>query len=128
MPLIWNEEYSVGNAELDAQHQKLMEICNRAAACLEQPDSGDLHLILHELSAYADTHFRAEEKLLEQCRCPLLAEQRVEHSAYHEQLVELMWQATTGEPDKAAIHRHASDWWRHHILGADRKYIPYIAQ
>lgn len=126
MTLVWKDEYSVGNAELDAQHRKLMEICNRAQASLAQSDAGDLHLILNELAEYAKYHFRTEERLLEECGCPLLDGQRAGHMAYEEQLVELMLEATSSLPDKAAIHRHVYDWWIHHILGSDRQYAPYL--
>lgn len=126
MTLIWKDEYSVGNAELDAQHKKLMEICNRAQACLEQSEAGDLHLILNELAEYAKYHFRTEERLLEECGCPQLDSQQKGHLAYEEQLVELMLEATSGVPDKVAIHRHVSDWWLHHILGSDRQYTSYL--
>lgn len=126
MSLIWKDEYSVGNAELDAQHRKLMEICNRAQACLEHSEKGDLHLILNELAEYAKYHFRTEERLLEECGCPLLDSQQKGHLAYEEQLVELMLEATSGVPDKVAIHRHVNDWWLHHILGSDRQYASYF--
>ncbi|TXI75753.1 MAG: bacteriohemerythrin [Flavobacteriales bacterium] len=126
MSLIWKDEYSVGNAELDAQHRKLMEICNRAQACLEHSAKGDLHLILNELAEYAKYHFRTEERLLEECGCPLLDSQQKEHLAYEGQLVELMLEAMSGVPDKLAIHRHVNDWWLHHILGSDQQYASYL--
>jgi hemerythrin-like metal-binding protein len=70
---VWTAELSVGNALVDLQHQKLITLCNKASACLDDgsPESTrKFHSLLNDLATLATEHFRTEEVLLEQNKYP----------------------------------------------------------
>jgi hemerythrin len=125
----WDDRYSVGNATLDLQHRKILELCARAIDCLDNDtDASDeqAHLILNELQSYVEIHFRTEEQILSACHYPKLAEQKAEHFEYSQQLAEFLYAATQGLIDKAGICLFLSAWWRGHILESDKQYSDYV--
>jgi len=131
MPLkiIWTERFSVGDALLDAQHQKLLIILQRASECMEDdsPRGRSLfHSILNDVCVYTATHFRTEEALLSQCHYPELEAHKAEHVAFLAQITELAFVASQGVVLKADLHRSLFLWVSHHILESDMEYRPYL--
>lgn len=129
-PLTWQESYSVGNAELDDQHKKLLQLCNRVSQCKQDnsPESiSNFHLILNDLAAYANIHFRIEESMLAQAKYPLLDEQIKEHTAYSESIAEFLFSATMGMIDKDGLAQYLEIWWIKHILDSDMQYKSLLA-
>jgi hemerythrin len=125
----WQPGFSVGNAILDRQHKKLLELCGRACDCLEdnsRQSVEQVHHILHDLCTYTDQHFRTEEAILEQRNCPQLAEQKEEHIAYSERLADLLFEAGNGVVDKVSLYLFLSGWWQHHILVSDMKFKAFL--
>lgn len=63
----WKNEYSIGVADIDSQHQKLFKLLNMLedslANGLESTIGG---AIIKELVNYTQTHFKEEEKLMEE--------------------------------------------------------------
>jgi hemerythrin len=121
----WDPSYSVGNALLDQQHQKLLALCADTTACMETDSPAGrehFHAILHELCNYADVHFHAEEELLAQHHYPGLSTQQAEHSEYRAQLAEFLYAATIGTLDKTGLQQYLGTWWQHHILESDMQY------
>ena len=124
-PVVWTPEYSVGHPLLDAQHQKLLQLCNLAAESIDDRSPEGIeafHCILNDLTAYVREHFQTEERILEQRAYPALDAHRAMHMAYEEKLGSFLINATEGKIEKAALERYLSDWWREHILGADLAY------
>jgi len=123
--LQWNPSYSVGNRALDAQHQWMLELCNRAQVCEldeTQESISTFHLILNELVDYARNHFLSEESFLRSIMSPLLGQQIAEHQEYNEKLTEFLFDATTGIIDKRALSIYLGRWWAKHILVSDMQY------
>ncbi len=125
----WRPEYSVGNLTLDIQHQRLLALCKRVSAYEFRRDKSSLeefHSILNELASYATKHFQTEEDILRRVGYPGLADQKREHDAYSENLVEFMFDAINGEPDKASLLSYLESWWIDHILVSDMAYRAYL--
>ncbi len=60
----WNDNLNTGVANIDEQHQKLVQLLNRLASDVEfQSDRSSDNLILNELADYAVYHFQTEEAL-----------------------------------------------------------------
>lgn len=88
--MVWKEEYSVGDATLDGQHQQLVDLVNRL-------DSGaPITAVLDELSQFADAHFTAEEHMLAAVDYPDLVRHRTQHKAFRAWL-------------DMALHQHRTD-------------------
>lgn len=125
----WRPEYSVGHLTLDTQHQRLLALCKRVSAYEFRRDKQSLeefHNILNDLAAYASMHFQTEEAVLKAVDYPALAAQKQEHDAYSESLVEFMFDAIHGEPDKLRLQRYLETWWIDHILVSDMAYKTYL--
>ncbi|NPA45576.1 MAG: bacteriohemerythrin, partial [Chlorobi bacterium] len=78
----WNETYSVGNAEMDKQHKKLIEIINKLFKSFKDGNAQEiLHEILQEMIDYANYHLNSEEKLLYKYDYP----EKEKHEKLHEE-------------------------------------------
>lgn len=127
--LSWNPNYSVGEPTLDAQHQKLMGLCNRLSTCLADNDeraNAMFFEILADLSAYAREHFATEESILLACKYPRLATQKADHAEYEMHVKEFLASARCGVLDKADLQKLLSSWWQDHILIADMDYRNHV--
>jgi hemerythrin-like metal-binding protein len=80
-PVQWTEKFSVGVRELDQQHQQLIKLLNRLISTQGtiSVHSETISEILMEMTRYAQTHFKTEERLMETYGYPGLEEQKIQH-------------------------------------------------
>lgn len=98
-PIHWQPHFSVGHAEMDEHHQRLVGYLNE----------------------YASLHFQREEQLLSGINYPGLQEQALSHQRYLAKLGVL----DTDEPYFILLHELVSmlrGWWEQHILVEDMAY------
>ncbi len=116
----WSDEFSVGDALLDKQHQRMISIIN---ALHEQTRQGysmyDVTRGLMEMVSYSERHFATEELKLEQAGYPDLDQQINEHEAYRDKVSRMFYPA---EKDIDELMRFVMEWWKQHILVEDMKY------
>ena len=127
MPFIqWTPSFSVGNAVLDADHRKLIDILNQIYdAWVQGSSSLELERLFDELMDYTDGHFSREESKLSSRDYADLDR----HHAAHERLRELVHafrgrhlagqRADTLPEDMA---KFLKSWLLDHILEEDMKY------
>ena len=115
---------------MDTQHRLLLKLCHDAAALLATGNeaSNQIHVVLNALCLYAKVHFTAEEELLAASGYPDLAAQRAEHDQYWGALTRHLEAACAGTPDREALYRFLTEWWRHHILVSDMEYKAWLAE
>jgi hemerythrin-like metal-binding protein len=83
--MAWSSALAVGHAEIDRQHQVLIEIANRLNHAMHVgAGRAACGSILDELVNYTVNHFGFEEKLMEKHRYP----DRAAHLAAHHKLIE----------------------------------------
>jgi hemerythrin-like metal-binding protein len=58
----WDDEYSVGVAEIDAQHKALFELYNGLLAAYQADDQTIVSHAFEEMANYLDVHFSSEEE------------------------------------------------------------------
>ena len=131
MPVVieWDSRFSVGNSVLDAQHQKLLGLCNSLAHCLAadpQEARFKYHEILHQFIVYAQEHFRIEEKFLERSGYTDLAHHLREHRAFEEKTADWAFAATMNSLDLLEVQRFLAIWWSNHILVSDMQFKPLL--
>jgi hemerythrin-like metal-binding protein len=75
-PVQWSERFSVGVRELDEQHQQLIKLLNRLIATQGtiNTHSETISDVLMAIPRYAQVHFKAEERLMEEYGYPGLEE------------------------------------------------------
>jgi len=131
MPLFtWSNTYSVGVETLDSQHTNLFAIMNglhdAMSAGKGQQVTGPM---LRRLVKYTQTHFAAEEMMMEATGYPGLARHRLEHLALTQKVNELITRFERGEVTvKLELPGFLHDWWVDHIQREDKEYSPWMKQ
>lgn len=117
----WSPALSVGNDQIDRQHQQLLSLCAQAVKAFdtEAPGKESFHELLNDVAALAARHFDTEEKVLARHACPTLAAHKAEHEKYLELLAELLVKATNQELDRAGLDSFLSDWLGRHLHEVD---------
>lgn len=128
--LVWEEEYKIGNEEMDAQHLILFALLNQLTVNIDSDRAGDcLRDVMNALGAYIDYHFAHEEALMKAWNYPGLDEHAAKHTQFVAEVKRLQAMAQDADPHKAAIRVRAFvlDWLLGHILGSDVEYARHIA-
>lgn len=131
MTIFWRDAMSIGVPELDADHKKLIALFNHAEKAAAQADHNILRVVLQELVAYVDYHFRREEAVLQAVNFPFYAEHKKAHEAMAQKAAMLRERYLASEsPEErtrlaAAVPRLLNDWLINHIFKEDMKLKPY---
>ena len=125
---IWNEDYSVGVASIDEQHQHFFGIVN---AILDVTDVADVSYEMlaepiRELNEYAQYHLGAEEAYFSKFDYPEAAAHINAHDQYREKIRSYLKAINASTRDARALAEElaifSGDWLFGHILLMDRQY------
>ncbi|MDE2275054.1 MAG: hemerythrin domain-containing protein [Burkholderiales bacterium] len=114
---VWSDVYATGFADVDFQHQRLVDMINQLTSQDSVPDAD----VLDALTAYATRHFSDEEALMARSRLAPAAV--AEHVAQHRNFVaevRTLRQQDAAASDLATTQRFLASWLAFHILGTDR--------
>lgn len=126
--LEWSEEYRLGLAAIDKQHQRLFDIVGRISALDSETSSKEeLRGILGELSSYMREHFNDEEAYMSRIGFP----EYEYHRQLHAEIIEFVNASVTHSPTiqmiqtklKFIIKKALID----HIINEDTKIKLYTA-
>ena len=90
----WNPQFELGIPVIDAQHQKLVALCNnlQKEIVAQRGTAGDWHeplkAALKECADYVLVHFRDEEVLMKGAAYPRLPEHKKAHDAFTQKVLE----------------------------------------
>lgn len=91
----WNSKFETGIPTIDAQHKKLVALCNNlhAAIMKNSSESGlkwedSLASALHECTDYVQTHFHDEEILMKAAGYSGYEKHKKEHEAFTRKILE----------------------------------------
>jgi len=127
--ITWNDSLSIGVAEIDRQHQKIIGMINGLDNALRAGREADIiSEIIDGLIIYTATHFRIEEGYFSKFSYSDAAQHKEEHAAFIAKVRDLTTEFTRGSgTGQAALGRKImsflSEWWRAHILETDMKYV-----
>ncbi len=126
----WTDELSVGIQEIDEQHQILVNLINMLyEAIIKRTDAKEVETILAELLQYTVIHFSVEESLMRIFDYPNYEDHKKTHQKLTSQVIELQnkFKNTQVSISVEVLHflRH---WLADHIMGDDKKYVPYLVQ
>ncbi len=120
----WNNNFNTGIAIVDEQHRKLVDLLNTLAAHIaNQSDEIELDDVFHELTAYADFHFRTEEEIW---KSHLNSDPRfTAHLKVHESFVtKISLMKDSLNPSEGALEeivKFLTHWLAYHILDDDKR-------
>ena len=130
MPLMeWNEKLSVGIAQFDNEHKKLVGMVNNLFDAVQAGRGKEqLGPILDGLISYTKTHFANEEKYMTQHAFPEMAAHKAEHDALTKQVldVEKKFRAGATAVLSMEVMNFLKNWLVKHIMGTDKHYGPYL--
>lgn len=126
--LTWDEKYSVGIAEIDGQHKRLIQMINDLHEALVAAHGRQkLGEILAQMLDYAAYHFTAEESLMVTHGYPLYGAHKREHEGFTAKALELKQRVDAkGFVLTLEVLQFLKDWLSHHILVNDLKYAPFL--
>src|SRR3989338_5825622 len=105
----WNELYSTGVDEVDAQHVWLFEFINSLGACLDRLENGEelkpavVNEIVTFLESYAKLHFGYEEACMTQHRCPVSQTNKEAHAKFLAVYLELRQRLDSQEERESIV-------------------------
>ena len=123
----WNDSYSVGNAVVDDQHRKLVEMINDLDQAFSVgQETAAINNLYGKLANYAQLHFKTEEEMMLAGHCDESHFRR--HKGEHHDFVQMvsnMHEALdTADTQVAdAILDYLIKWLMHHIMGEDKDMI-----
>jgi len=120
----WSPSLSIGVPEIDDQHQALFEYAVRVEEAIH---SGHFNYRVEEifgfLSAYAEKHFEAEERLMRETDYPGLPGQILEHRDFQRRLSSLVpqWESEGASASLVIALLGFLDFWlTDHIKSSDQ--------
>jgi len=132
-PMLWNDTFNTGVAEIDEQHMILVHTLNEANSKLKKDNSiKNLEQITQDLLSYALYHFETEEELMHkygyQEEDYLLAKQHLEqHRSFSEKVVTVRDGLKSETPISAdELLDFLINWLLNHILKTDMKLATFI--
>jgi diguanylate cyclase (GGDEF)-like protein/hemerythrin-like metal-binding protein/PAS domain S-box-containing protein len=123
--LIWTEQLATGVPEIDAEHQRLIDLINELGRLHQsQASAAELRQTLAELRDYTVYHFRTEAELMQ--RYPVDPAQRRSHLAAHGGFVQRLdsFDALLAAEPQAVVEcllAFMVDWLVHHVTGVDAR-------
>ena len=130
MPLLtWNDSLETGVKQFDDQHQKLVGMVNELFDGMQAGKGKEtLGPVLDGLIAYTGTHFKDEERLMQQHGYPKLAAHQKEHADLVAKVVEVQQKYHAGASALLGMEvmNFLKNWLINHIQGTDKEYGPYF--
>jgi len=124
----WKDSYSVGNEELDSQHHKLLDLINEISDVTDTgPSKASCFALLNAMVRYAQEHFTAEERYLEENAYPKYLSQKGSHENFVQETFSMAQELDEqGLLTLGGIIIYLEDWYRDHILGFDQDYKTFF--
>jgi len=124
----WEQNYSVGVAELDQHHKQLINMINELYFAMSQDRGQQLvNDIIKEMHEYAKMHFKVEESYMKQAGYLGSLQHIREHEWFVAKAQDMADRCEKGEfVLSLEVIQFLSDWLKTHILQSDMKYAPAL--
>jgi len=119
----WRDEFSLGNAAVDAEHRQLIVQVNQLYDQFALPmDALAIESLLAELQADISAHFALEELLMEQAGYAEYEAHRRDHERLLDEINDLIFQFEEDpEAGRRILKNTLSDWFGVHFNGFDAR-------
>jgi hemerythrin len=124
MALAWSEVWSVGVAEIDAQHRALVEQIAALTEASRSERPAGLHRTLDFLGNYVVEHFGTEERLMEEHAYPAFPAHKREHDTlvadWGDMRDEYLAEGATPRVF-VALNLRLAMWLTNHVFNSDKE-------
>ena len=123
MTIQWNDSFKIGDAEIDAQHQRLFAIINRF---LEAVGDAEVKRTAMSLYEYTREHFDHEERLMRRIKYPEVSAHVGQHNLLISQLNAVSLKIADGTLVRQQLESFVAGWLDDHIKNYDLKLAAYM--
>ena len=125
--MYWKPELSIGNVDIDKEHQVLLEVNNDLIDLLEtKGNREEFARILTKMTDYTLKHFKNEETYMQEFNYPKFNRHRKCHCDYIYEVSMFNVNLSDDNPtDPVIIIEFLKKWWINHILVNDMDYERY---
>ena len=126
--IAWDETFSVGVRDLDAQHKQIVSLVNILIEMSDtEVDSEIISDTLTKMTQYAIDHFKTEEQYMLEYGYPEYSSQRKQHLEFKRKTVDLCMETMAHKVTvPTEIFTYLRLWWTNHILQEDMKYKKFF--
>ena len=119
----WKEEFSVGVAEVDHEHQELIESINKLHRSVQEGVTRNQVIEgLGDIYAQIASHFALEEKFMRDSRYPAYSAHKTDHEALLDDLRDIMDEVEDdGDFDEHRLSIDLDRWFSDHFRTHDAK-------
>lgn len=119
----WNEEFSVGNAAIDQEHEHLIEQINQLYYELNHSaDPATIEAILGDLQADISAHFALEELLMQEAGFSEFEDHKEDHQHLLDQIHDMIFSFHEDpESGRELLINKLSDWFSNHFRSFDAR-------
>ncbi|MCM2310224.1 MAG: hemerythrin family protein [Steroidobacteraceae bacterium] len=128
--LQWQDNFSVGVAEVDHEHRELIGLINTLHDALGTERGGErVEAFLGEIFADISAHFALEERVMRERRYDALAEHKADHERLLDQLRDMMdEQADGAQLDDALFGGRLEEWFARHFATHDARFHRHLVR
>jgi hemerythrin-like metal-binding protein len=126
--LEWRDEFRIGIAEVDHEHQALIGLINELHAALGTDRTSEgIEEFLGEIYARISAHFALEEKDMRAHRYPELGVHKADHERLLDDIREIMdEQSERGVLDDGVFSDRLASWFGDHFRTHDAQLHKYL--
>jgi hemerythrin len=124
---IWTSNLNTGIEAIDNQHKKIVEYINQLDDARAAGGKKELVAkVIDNLVSYTISHFKYEERMLEQTEYPFLKAHQNVHQLFIKRLGEYQERFKRGENISEELHTMMFNWLFGHIKHDDMDYVSSI--
>lgn len=121
----WNAKYSLGNAQIDAEHQGLVELANDIATFASHGENAArVRRDILALYEHMRVHFQHEDEYMLRLGYPRYEEHKKQHAEILAAMNAIMKHSDNLDALVYKLKQLMHAWVRGHILGQDRRIAP----
>ena len=119
----WTEEFSVGHAAIDLEHEALITQVNHIHNQLRLPmDSTAIEALLADLQDDISAHFALEELLMQEAGYGEYAAHKQDHDQLLDEIQDMIFLfSEDSKMGKELLMDRLSDWFSNHFKGFDAR-------
>jgi hemerythrin-like metal-binding protein len=125
MRIEWNDNYAIGHAEIDVQHQ---EWFSKVSDFIESIGTAQFKEFELAMNDYTARHFEHEEQLMRSVNYPEYANHVQQHVRLVKLIGDLAKNFEAGHLDREVWRHYLTEWLLGHIRNTDQKLAHYVAQ
>lgn len=126
----WTNELEIGIAEIDEQHQWLVDLTNQLHTTMSQSEQNRERIgeVLEQLIDYTMNHFIVEEELFARLGYPETEAHKKQHDAFCKRVMGLLERHDSGETVGAEALDLLKNWLINHITKVDKAYVEFFRE